>query len=81
MRLTTPRVPLSGEQELSALSDDIASFRPLDPGRVNAIDPIELQYWCSELKCTESELSEAVARVGEHVAEVRQALASLRGHR
>jgi hypothetical protein len=72
---------LSGEQEVSAVSGDIASLRPLDSGRVNANDPIKLQYWCSQLMHTESELSEAAARVGEHVAEVRQALASLRGHR
>ena len=48
-------------------------FKPLDPGRVNAVDHFEVQYWCKELKCTEDELSKAV---GEHVAEVRQFLAS-----
>jgi len=63
------------------MRDDHSSFKPLDPGRVNALDPIELQYWCKELKCTESELLRAVGRVGEHVAEVRQFLASSDGHR
>ena len=56
------------------MRDDQSSFRPLDPGRVNAVDPVELQYWCKELKCTEAELVKAVGRVGEHVAEVRQFL-------
>jgi hypothetical protein len=63
------------------MSDDLASFKPLDPGRVNAIDPIELQYWCRELKCSESELMEAIANVGEHVTEVREALGSRPRHR
>ena len=51
-----------------------ADFKPLDPGRVNAIDPVELEYWCKELKCSASELVDAVAKVSEHTAEVRQAL-------
>jgi hypothetical protein len=63
------------------MNDDLAGFKPLDPGRVNAIDAIELRYWCRELECTESELTEAIARVGEHVAEVRVALASRPRHR
>lgn len=52
-------------------------FKPLDPGRVNAVDPVEAKYWCKELNCTEVELAKAVAKVGEHVAEIRQFLASL----
>jgi len=63
------------------MRDDHSSFKPLDPGRVNAVDPLELQYWCKELKCTEGELLRAVGTVGEHVAEVRQFLASSKGHR
>lgn len=59
------------------MRDDLLGFTPLDPGRVNSMDPVELNYWCKELKCTASELAEAIAKVGEHVAEVRQAL----GHR
>ena len=63
------------------MRDAQSSFKPLDPGRVNAVDPNELQYWCKELKCTEEELLKAIGRVGEHVAEVRQFLASLHGQR
>ena len=51
-------------------------FKPLDPGRVNAMDPVELSYWCKQLGCTEDELAKAVAEVGEHVTEVRSFLRS-----
>jgi hypothetical protein len=47
---------------------------PLDPGRINVADPVEVRYWCKELKCTEAQLNEAVSRVGEHVAAVRERL-------
>jgi hypothetical protein len=39
-------------------------FRPLDPGRVNTMDPVEPER-----------LQSAVDAVGEHVAEVREWLA------
>jgi hypothetical protein len=52
-----------------------ASFKPLDPGRINPMDPVERAWWCQELGCTDEELSQALARVGEHVTEVRAALA------
>jgi hypothetical protein len=51
-----------------------AGFEPLDPGRVNVMDPVELKYWCKQFGCTEHQLNQIVARVGEHVAVVRQAL-------
>ena len=63
------------------MRDDPSGFKPLDPGRVNAMDPVELQYWCKEFKCTAGELTEAVAKVGEHVTEIRLALASHDRHR
>jgi len=62
------------------MRDVQSGFKPLDPGRVNAVDPFELQYWCKEFKCTEDELK-AVGRVGEHVAEIRHFLASPDSHR
>jgi Protein of unknown function (DUF3606) len=58
--------------------DELHDFRPLDPGRVNSMDPIELRYWCRELGCSEEELQSAVAEVGEHVTEVREHLSSSR---
>ncbi|MDL2337133.1 MAG: DUF3606 domain-containing protein [Pseudomonadota bacterium] len=60
------------------MSDPQNKLEPLDPGRVNSMDPAELQYWCKELHCTEAELKDAVSKVGEHVTVVRQQLASRR---
>jgi hypothetical protein len=51
-------------------------FTPLDPGRVNRIDPEELAYWSRELQCSEPELTQAVSSAGEHVAAVREYLAA-----
>jgi hypothetical protein len=56
-------------------------FKPLDPGRIHALDPHELQYWCRELKCSESQLMDAIAKVGDHVTEVRQSLAEPQSRR
>ena len=49
-------------------------FKPLDPGRINPRDDIELKYWCDELQCTEAELKAALAASGEHVTAVREHL-------
>ncbi|ODV43308.1 hypothetical protein AWV79_18415 [Cupriavidus sp. UYMMa02A] len=56
------------------MSEQISQFRPLDPGRVNLTDPVEVQYWCRELGCSESALEDAVETVGEHIAAVRAQL-------
>jgi hypothetical protein len=56
--------------------DDLSDFRPLDPGRINALDPVELRYWCLQLHCTEAELQEALSEVGDHVTAVRDRLGS-----
>ena len=56
--------------------EDLTNFRPLDPGRVNSMDPIELRYWCRELHCTEAELNDALSKVGEHITAVREELAA-----
>ena len=56
------------------MKDRPKGFKPIDPGRVNAIDPIEMNYWCNQLGCTLSQLNAAIARVGEHVTEIRQEL-------
>jgi len=58
------------------MSLDLSHFKPLDPGRINTMDPVELQYWCKELHCTEVQLHNAIAEVGDHVTAVRDALAS-----
>ena len=60
------------------MSDDLAHFHPLDPGRINAIDPVELRYWCQQLNCSEAQLREALAKAGDHVTAVRDRLAAQR---
>lgn len=59
------------------MSQDLKHFKPLDPGRINAMDSLELQYWCGELHCTPTELQDALGSVGNHVAAVRSRLESL----
>ncbi|MGO4396147.1 DUF3606 domain-containing protein [Variovorax sp. M-6] len=39
-------------------------------------DSLELQYWCKELRCTEAKLRDTISKVGNHVAAVREQLAS-----
>jgi len=51
-------------------------FTPLDPGRINSMDPIELKYQCTEFNCAETDLRDAIKAVGEHVTAVRDQLAS-----
>ena len=58
------------------MPDDLGNFKPLDPGRINAADPVELQYWCQQLRCTEPELQDALAGAGDHVTAVRDRLAA-----
>ena len=68
-----------GEQirnsDLTQMAEHHVPFAPLDPGRINAMDPLELRYWCKELQCTEVELRAAISAVGEHVSAVREQLA------
>lgn len=59
-------------------SDGLAHFHPLDPGRINTIDPVELKYWCQQLHCSEAQLREAVTKAGDHVTAVRDQLAAAR---
>jgi len=59
------------------MSDHHESFTPLDPGRINSMDPIELKYWCNEFHCAEADLRNAIKAVGEHVTAVRDQLTSV----
>jgi hypothetical protein len=56
------------------MQHDRNDFTPLDPGRINASDPVELAWWCRQLHCTEDRLAAVVAEVGDHVTAVREAL-------
>lgn len=60
------------------MNDQLQDAKPLDPGRVNTMDPLELRWWCRELHCTPAELEAAVEKAGEHVAAVRAQLAAAR---
>ena len=60
------------------MPDAHTPYKPLDPGRVDALSAVELHYWSGELKCTEAELVQAVCEVGEHVSALREYLASRR---
>lgn len=61
------------------MHEDPHAFRPIDPGRVNAMDPVEFAWWAREFGCSETELLEIVAAVGEHVTEIRVHLEWRRG--
>ncbi|SPA33746.1 hypothetical protein CBM2637_B150070 [Cupriavidus taiwanensis] len=56
------------------MSDVTSEFRPLDPGRINLTDPLEVQYWCRELGCSTSDLEHAVDQAGDHISAVRAQL-------
>ncbi len=56
------------------MSHDPHAFRPLDPSRINALDVVELRYWCIDLGCSERQLNQAISTVGDHVAAVREFL-------
>ena len=51
-------------------------YKPLDPGRIDTVDRVELQYWSKQLRCTQAELTEAIFNVGDHATVVREYLAS-----
>ena len=56
------------------MTEHSQGFQPLDMGRINMADALEIEYWCREFGCTEAALTDAVAKVGEHVAAVREQL-------
>ncbi len=56
------------------MSNVTSDFRPLDPGRINLMDPLEVQYWCRELGCSTSDLESAVDEAGDHISAVRAQL-------
>ena len=58
------------------MPEDLSSFKPLDPGRVDTTNQVELHYWSGQLQCTDAELMEALAKVGDHVTALREYLAT-----
>jgi hypothetical protein len=57
------------------MQDTPNDFQPLDPGRVNSLDAVEMDYWCRQFGCNTAQLNAAISRVGEHVTEIRKELA------
>lgn len=47
---------------------------PRDRGRIDMSDPREVSWWRKRFDCSEEQLREAVARVGENAAMVEQLL-------
>jgi hypothetical protein len=56
------------------MPDDAKKRRPVDRDRVNLDEPWEVQYRRKEYGCTERQLQQAVAAVGDSVAKVSRYL-------
>lgn len=56
------------------MADDLSKRGPQDRSRVNVNEPWEVKHWCTEFKCTETQLRTAVKAVGVMVADVRRQL-------
>ena len=56
------------------MADQPDPAKPMDPGRVELTDPMDIDYWCREFGCTEAQIRDAVAAVGSHVTAVREEL-------
>jgi hypothetical protein len=56
------------------MADQPAHAKPMDPGRVELMDPMDIDYWCRQFGCTEAQITDAVAAVGSHVTAVREEL-------
>lgn len=54
------------------MSGDLKNRRPADRARVNVNETWEVRWWCSEMKCTESELRAAVRAVGVSASAVNK---------
>lgn len=61
------------------MSQQPSPIKPLDPGRVDPLDALEMAYWCREFGCTLPQLEAAIARVGEHVTALRALLKQGKG--
>jgi hypothetical protein len=61
--------------------DKSGSAQPQEKHRVTLQTPQALEYWTYRLHCTEAELRDAVASVGEEPELVREYLHRVRGER
>ncbi len=53
------------------MGDDNRLLPMAQRSRINVNDAPEVRFWCSELRCTESQLRDAVRRVGATTVRVR----------
>ena len=56
------------------MPDSLDIRMPDDRVKINLGQPWEVQYWTKELGCTESQLKEAIKKVGYSVTRVREYL-------
>lgn len=56
------------------MPDSLDIRMPDDRAKINLGQPWEVQYWTKELGCTESQLKEAIKKVGYSVTRVREYL-------
>lgn len=56
------------------MSDDPKNRGPADRSRININDPSEVKYRRKEFGCTEQQLRQAIAAVGDSAAKVGQYL-------
>jgi len=56
------------------MADDLTKRRPQDSSKINIHEPWEVNWWCSELKCTKEQLVAAVKAVGVSANAVKKYL-------
>jgi len=61
---------------MNELSDDRKNREPADHRRINIDEPWEVKYRRREFGCTEQQLRQAIAAVGDSAAKVSQYLKS-----
>ncbi len=54
------------------MSDEVQRSRVPDRSRVNLNEPSEVSYWRRQCGCTEQQLRQAIAAVGDSADKVRQ---------
>lgn len=60
------------------MADSLTNRGPQDRSRINVNQSHEVRYWTQELRCTEAQLRNAVARVGVSVDRVRDYLRQIK---
>ena len=56
------------------MSDDGSKRRPRDTRRIYMGDERDVDYWCERFGCTETQLKDAVLKVGTSAEEVKREL-------